>query len=149
MKSHAACLFFDLAPSDSNQPPDMLVLPGAAPSCVGMAAVPSTVLYCGQGFVPEGFQLPVCHEPSSAMASLPLGMRSVLTFVPHWVSSSSCGSGPSFSLNTVRRKFIESVSPLLDTIHFLDALSYSVSLVPYRSISRPCIVAPSPAAFPA
>src|SRR3954453_11983557 len=123
MKSQAACLFFDFAPMDSSQPPDMLVLPGAEPSCVGIAAVPSTVLYCGHGLLPDAFQFPVCHDPSRAIASLPFWIRSVLTLVPHCVSSSSCGDGPSFSLNTVCRKFIESVSPLLDTIHFLDASS--------------------------
>ena len=92
-KSQAACGFLDLAPTASSQPPDMLVAPGASPCCVGIAATPSVLLYSGHGLAPPVFQVPVCQDPSSAMATLPLGMRLVLSLVPHCGSSASCGLG--------------------------------------------------------
>src|ERR1043165_4974031 len=57
-KSNAAFLSLACEPTDSTQPPDMLVLPGDSPFWVGMAAVPSTVDHCGQGLVPLEIQVP-------------------------------------------------------------------------------------------
>src|SRR5690242_9656535 len=110
-RSNAAFLSFACEPTDSTQPPDMLVLPGASPFWVGIAAVPRTVDHCGHGLVPDGIQVPFSHEPSRSMASLLLGRSSVESFVPQFGSRASCGAGPSFSEKIVLMKFSESVNP--------------------------------------
>src|SRR5262249_55532137 len=83
-KSKAACLFLLCEPTDSTQPPDMLVLPGASPCSVGIGASPMTVVHCGHGLLPVAIQLPLSQQPSRSMASLPLGSQSVATTVPRF-----------------------------------------------------------------
>ncbi len=94
MNSNALSGTFVLAPTARVHPPDMLTAPGAWPSCVGMGAWPMTSLHSGHGFVPVSSQVPLSHEPSRSMASLPWGIHWPATMVPMLVSSASSGFGP-------------------------------------------------------
>src|SRR5690349_15830801 len=122
-RSNAAFLSLACEPTDRTQPPDMLVLPGASPFCVGIAAVPSTVDHCGHGLLPVEIQVPLSHEPSRLMASLFCGSSSVDSFVPQLGSRASCGAGASFSEKIVLMKFSESVKPGLVVTHFFEPSS--------------------------
>src|SRR5688572_5821096 len=94
MKSQAASLFVDFDPMASVQPPDMLVAPGSSPFWVGIGAWAMTSLHSGQGAVPVSSHVPLSHEPSSPMASLPCGNHSLETRLPTFLSSACSGVGP-------------------------------------------------------
>src|SRR5690348_1362169 len=104
-KSNAAFLSLLFEPTESTQPPDMLILPGASPFWVGIAVQPSVLLHSGHGLLPLVSQVLLSHEPSRLMASLPVGSISVPTLVPQLGSRASCGSGASFSPKIVLMKF--------------------------------------------
>src|SRR5262250_653341 len=55
------------------QPPESVTLVGAAPSSVGIFAMPRVCCHCGQGACPPAAQVLGTHEPSISMASLPCG----------------------------------------------------------------------------
>src|SRR3954470_6427803 len=131
------------------QPPDMLTLPGAWPRWVGIAALPITWLHWGHGAASPSSQLCETQEPSTLIATPPLGTSCCDTVLFQFGSSACCGVGPSFSSNTVLMNCRESVNPGLPTTHFWAPLSYSVPPVPYSSISKPCIEAASPTPLPA
>src|SRR5882757_2413717 len=142
----------DLAGMDQVQPPDMLTLPGAWPFCVGMYARPSLSDHSGHSWPAPASQSCGSQLPSRLMPSLPSGSSSPRTVVEMLGSRASETSGPSFSLKTVSTKARESLKAWLPAIHFLDAVSYKGSVVPspvpYSSISKPCMVAASPAGLP-
>src|SRR4051794_14978118 len=118
MNFQAASGDFDLAGIAQVQPPEGLTLPLPLPSWVGIAVWPSTSDHCGHGFAPVFSQLLYSHEPSSAIASLEFGSRSLPTLLPQFGSSDCFGCGARPSVKTVLTKFSESLKPWLPTTHF-------------------------------
>src|SRR5579875_687190 len=96
IRSNAMLLCGELDPTDSAQPPDMVVTSEPCPFWVGMGVQPITDDHFGHGFgLPAVQAVPGSQLPSRSMASLPWGSHWALMVVAMFGFSSCSGLGAS------------------------------------------------------